>query len=358
MKRVPMETLQRFSLEALHTAGVHQDVAQAVAEGLVQTSLRGVDSHGLRLLAHYLRAVKGGRVNPDPTYRFRRTAPSTGLLDADHTFGHAAGMAAVRHAMALAREAGTGHVAIYNSSHFGAAAYFALEIANHDMIGMSFTSTESLIMSTGSVRPYLGNNPVCMAAPVEGEEPFCLDMATSILSFNKIRQLREEGVAAPPGVGADARGNDTTDPHRITMLQPTGGYKGYGLSMMVEILCSLLTGMPYGRHVTKMFEVPLSEKRFLGHFVSAFRIDCFQEPRLFKTRLAAMLQELRAEPRRNPKVPVMVPGDPEKREAQRRLRRGIPLSPVEYAMLRDIGREYHVRTSLTAGRTAALSARR
>ena len=136
---IPVDKLRSFVKNILLKANIRSDVAEYVAEGLIQTSVRGVDSHGVRLLAHYLEGVKKGRINPNPKYKFKKTSSSTGILDADHTFGHAAGMEAAKKAIALAKDAGTGHVAVYNSSHFGAAAYYALEIASHDMIGMSFT---------------------------------------------------------------------------------------------------------------------------------------------------------------------------------------------------------------------------
>lgn len=336
---IATEALKTFIKEALLKDNVRKDVAQYVAEGLIQTSLRGVDSHGVRLLPHYLKGVKKGRINPNPNYRFKKTSPSTGTLDADHTFGHASGMEAVKKAIELADKAGTGHVAVYNSSHFGAAAYYALEIAKHDMLGMSFTNTDALIKTYGGKRPFLGNNPICFAAPCEGEDPFCLDMATSVVTFNKIRQLREEGREAPEGVGADTNGIETKNPDEITALLSIGGYKGYGLSLMIEILCSLLTGMPYGRHIPKMFEAPMSEKRFLGHFISAIRIDCFQDKEVFKRRLSDMLNEVRNEPRLDKNVPIQVAGDPEKQIAERRKTGGIAVNRSLFKTFMDIGKE-------------------
>lgn len=342
-KRIPVHTLKNFAKQVLAKAGVREDVAEHVAEGLVQTSVRGVDSHGIRLLPHYLKGVKGGRINPNPTYGFRRTFPSTGMLDADHTFGHAACMEAAKRAVELAKEAGTGHVAIHNSTHFGAAAFYALEIARHDMIGLSFTNTDALVKTYAGTRPFLGNNPICVAVPCDGEEPFCLDMATSVVTFNKIRQLQEEGLQAPAGVGADKDGVETTDPNKITTLLPIGGYKGYGLSMVVEIFCSLLTGMPFGPHIPKMFEAPMSTKRMLGQFVSAIRIDCFQDVVTFKKRMAAMVKELRDEPRLDKNVPVQVAGDPEKKAAIHRSKSGIPLKETDYMVLKKLGKEYGVK---------------
>jgi len=339
---VQADKLKKFAKNALKKAGVCEGAAESVAEGLIQTSLRGVDSHGIRLLPHYLKGVKGGRINPKPSYKFKKTSASTGLLDADHTFGHAACIEAAKRAVELAKEAGTGHVAVFNSTHFGAAAYYALEIAKHDMIGMAFTNTDALVRTYAGKRPFLGNNPICVAVPCDGEDPFCLDMATSVVTFNKIRQLREQGVKAPEGVGADKDGVETTDPNRITTLLPIGGYKGYGLSLVVEIFCSLLTGMPYGPHIPKMFEAPMSTKRALGQFVSAIRIDCFQDVDVFKKRMAIMVKELRGEPALDKDVPIQVAGDPEKKAASARSKSGIPLKENEYMVLKELGKEYGI----------------
>ena len=339
---IPSEKLHLFIKEVLLKAGVREDVARCVTEGLIQTSLRGVDSHGIRLLPHYVRALKGGRINPHPHYAFQHTSPSTGLFDGDHTFGHAAGMEATKKAILLAKEAGSGHVAVYHSTHFGAAAYYGLEIAKHDMIGFCFSNTDALIKSTGGKRPFFGNNPICITVPCKDEEPFCLDMATSHMTFNKVKQFGQEGKELPEGIGFDQEGRETQNPEEVVMLAPIGGYKGYGLSMAIEILCGLLTGMQYGRHIPKMFEAPLSQKRFLGHFIIALRINCFQAMDVFKERFSHMIQELRNEPCMDTSNPIQMPGDPEKNIFRIRKKAGIPLSLEEYSVLQSIGQEYEI----------------
>ncbi|MFA5164057.1 MAG: Ldh family oxidoreductase [Candidatus Omnitrophota bacterium] len=339
---VPHERLSVFIKKVLLNAGVREDVAYHVNEGLVQASLRGVDSHGIRLFPHYMASVKAGRINPDPEYKFERTSASTGKFDADHTFGHAAGIESARKAVELAKEAGTGSIAVFNSTHFGAAAYFTLEIAKQGMIGLSFTHADSLMKTYAGKRAFLGTNPISFAAPVEGEEPFCLDMATTLYNFNKIKQLRERKHPAPEGVGADTEGNETTDADKISMLLPMGGYKGYGLSLMVEVLCGILTGMPYGPNISSMFKAPLSQKRFLGHFICAMRIDCFQEEKVFKRRMAELLNELRNEPPMEKGVPVQVAGDPEKKAASERTKEGIPMAAPEAEAFMKLSAEYGV----------------
>ncbi len=339
MHTVDAKRAERIIRGALAAEGADGKVAAAVARGLTETSLRGVDSHGIRLVHHYLEALKSGRINPKPRFKVERRMAACAVLDADHTFGHAAGYEAARLAVEMAAEHGAGNVAVKNSSHFGAAACFALEIARKGMIGTSYTHADSLIIPTGGKRKFLGNNPVCFTAPVAGEDPFCLDMATSSITFNEVRRLRDTGGRAPEGVGTDENGVVTTDPQRISMLLPVGGHKGYGLSAMVEVLCAMLTGMPFGPHITPMFAT-LEGRRRLGHFVGAMNIAAFCDPEEFKARMKQMLDELRAEPALDPDNPVMVAGDPEKRKFARRSAEGIPVTADELAAFEALEKKY------------------
>ena len=341
-KLVPSDNIKEFIKKILFKAGVREDVLCNVAEGLIQASLRGIDSHGIRLLPHYVKGVEAGRINPNPDFSFEKTSISTGKFDGDHTFGHAAGVEGMNKAIGLAKEVGTGHVSVYNSSHFGVAAFFALLAAKQDMIGMSFTNATPHVLTTGSNRAFFGNNPVCFVAPCEGEEPFCLDMATSTITFNKVLQHKEANIPIPPNSVADANGNPTTDPESAKYLLPIGDYKGYGLSMMVDILCSLLSGMPGGDNVSEMYSENIGAKRYLGHFFVAMRIDCFEEISVFKKRMAEMMKALRSEPRREKDIPVQVPGDPEKKIAKIRMNEGIPISRQLLDKFGQISKEYNV----------------
>ncbi len=341
-KLVPSDNIKEFIKKILFKAGVREDVLCNVAEGLIQASLRGIDSHGIRLLPHYVKGVEAGRINPNPDFSFEKTSISTGKFDGDHTFGHAAGVEGMNKAIGLAKEVGTGHVSVYNSSHFGVAAFFALLAAKQDMIGMSFTNATPHVLTTGSNRAFFGNNPVCFVAPCEGEEPFCLDMATSTITFNKVLQHKEANIPIPPNSVADANGNPTTDPESAKYLLPIGDYKGYGLSMMVDILCSLLSGMPGGDNVSEMYSENIGAKRYLGHFFVAMRIDCFEEISVFKKRMVEMVRALRSEPRREKDIPVQVPGDPEKKIAKIRMNEGIPISRQLLDKFGQISKEYNV----------------
>lgn len=326
-------------MDVLAYHGVREEVREHVAEGLVQTSVRGVDSHGAQLFPHYIAALKGGRINGNPKLTLTRHTPGAALLDADHTFGHAAGAFAMQNAIAMAKGVGVACVAVANSSHCAAAAYYALMAAESDMIGMFFTHATPHMLYPGAKSSTLGPNPICFTAPMEGEEPFCLDMSTTVVTFNRLKVAHKAGGTAEPGWGTDEDGAPSTDPRRITHLFPIGGYKGYGLGMMIDILCGLLSGMPVGPDVSRMYTNPVSEKRRLGHFCMVIDIATFEDVSVFKRRLSDYCKRLREQAMVDPTARAKVPGDPEKEMKARRLREGIPIPDGLWQDLLGLGEE-------------------
>jgi ureidoglycolate dehydrogenase (NAD+) len=332
--RVPASLAREFARQLLLAAGSEDWVAEATAEGLWHASIRATDSHGLRLLPHYLLGIEKGRINPNPKISFDRTAPSTGKLDADHTFGHAAGIAAMDKAIELAHETGLGFVSVFNSSHCGAMSYFGLRPCNHDMIGIAFTNASPKLMTPGSRQSFFGTNPLCVCAPMSDEAPFCFDSAPTALTANRLIMLRLAGLPLPSGLAADAAGQLTTNAAKAEQLVPIGGYKGFGLAMVADIFCALLSGMPAGPDITMMYLAPMSEKRFLGQFYGALRIDAFENPSVFKSRLKELCEGIRRQPvRKGAEQPPMAPGDPEKAAEKERLRYGIPMTETLIAEL-------------------------
>lgn len=340
--RVSEAKVTRFVEAAFINAGVERSVSERTAEGLVSASVRGVDSHGIRLLPHYLTELERGRINPTPEFTFEQTAPAVGKFNADDTYGIAAGMEAMEHAMELAENAGAGHVSVRNSSHNGMMAYFSLAAAEEDLIGFSTTHTSSNTRPPNSTRPFFGSNPICVAAPMMDEEPFCFDAATSATTFNEVRKARDSNTELPPNRAANADGIETRDPHEATQLLPFGGYKGFGLSMVIEILNGLLSGMPVARDVSEMYGESISEPRQLGHYYSAIRIDEFVETDAFKNRLQKMANDVRNEPRLDEDLSNMIPGDPEKAAKKERTEHGIPIPDHDLTQFAEIAETYDI----------------
>lgn len=336
--RVFPSELERFVREVLIAEGAAEAMAFDTAAGLVHASLRGVDSHGVRLLPHYVKGLRGGRINRSPALQFERRARAVGRLDADHAFGHHAGTIAMSHAMSMAKEFGVGTVAVANSSHCGALAFLALPAAEAGMIGIVMTHATPRLKTPGGRQPIFGNNPICVVAPIEGSSPFCFDAATSTSTFNAVRIAAERGEPLPPGVAADGSGNETTNPQLAEQLIPIGDYKGFGLSMVVDIFCGLLSGMPAAAEVSQMFDGDFSKQRRLGHFVMAFDVAPFASSQTFARRMSEVGDQIHSSPgsaqsRGGPNVP----GGPENETRGRRLSLGIPIELSLLAVLRDMG---------------------
>ena len=335
--RLDAKLLEPIFVRHLDAAGVdHESVGHVVAS-LLQTSLRGVDSHGIQLFPHYVRASRAGRINVAPRVRIENTGNSTAVLDADHAFGHRAGANAIDLAIEIAQKTGVGVVSVRHSTHFGAAAYFALRAADQGMLGFAFTNADALVKAFNARTAVFGTNPICFTAPLEDEGPLCLDMATSIVSWNKIRSRLSRAEELPLGWAFDAAGEPTSDPALARSLEPTGGYKGFGLGMMIEVLCGLLAGGPAATEILPMYSAPIHARRSISHFLMAIDVSRFVDVRSFRHRLQALVAQIRAMPAIRDSV--MVPGDPEKKAFSERSSEGIPVTQAVFDSLCEIGED-------------------
>lgn len=322
---------------ALLRRGVSASHAQDIAAGLLLASSRGIDTHGVVLFPLYLAELDGGRANPAPTFQWDSRADASRTLRADNALGLVAGMTAAREAVALAETHGLGGVAVADSNHFGAASVYTLEMARHGMIGLSFSNSDALVAPHGGKTPFLGTNPLSMAAEGRDGEMFCVDMATSQVAFSKVKRYREQGLPLSMGWALTREGREASgaeEPWSFGAMQPLGGYKGQCLAMMVEILCSLLAGMPFGHEISHLFEPPFDKPRRTSHFMLAIKVAAFQDIRRFQTRLSAFLDALRAGEGR-----VMAPGDPERKTSNTRRHEGIPIPPPTWLALQAIARD-------------------
>lgn len=332
--RVPVHDLENFIKQALVRTGADEASAEAVTRALVTASRMGTDSHGLRLLPHYLKALQGGRISGHPEMRFSRRLPATGCLDADNGFGHLAAYTAMSHAGDMAEEVGLGAVAVGHSSHFGAAGCYSLAAAERGLIGMAFCNSDPFVLLHEGKTPFHGTNPIAFAAPVAGESPYLLDMATSSVPWNRVQQYGAIGRELPDQVAADARGEVTRQPDEVAALLPLGGsdfgFKGAGLGGMVEVLSSTLTGMLNGFRLLPMGGPDMSTPRGIGHFVLAMNPAAFTEASTFQACLSDYLADLRSRPAMAG-TEVLAPGDREWRCRAQRDAEGIPLDSANQA---------------------------
>ena len=325
MKRIDHKYLQIQTKKVLIKYGANDFSAESVSKGLIETSLRGVDSHGIRLLPHYLNALKNGRINGNPKFEIIQTFPAFVGLQADNAFGHAAGYKSIEIGIELANKYGIGAISVFNSSHPGAMASFSLEAARQGYCSFSFTNADSLLQSYNGKKSFFGTNPICFAAPRKDEEPFCIDMAPTYIPWNKILEKKEKNQMLEVGVAVDKDGNETINPSEAQTLIGIGKYKGFALASMVEVLCSTLSGMPYGPHIPSMYGSSIKTKRKLGQFYLVFRNDVNISSEEFMASLKGMSDEVRDQVPKFYKNSVLMPNDPQINYVKERLKNGIPV---------------------------------
>jgi LDH2 family malate/lactate/ureidoglycolate dehydrogenase len=334
---VRAEVLSAFCADVLRRGGMDPAEADLVAHSLVEADLRGIYSHGVVRLWLYERRLRAGLIRSTAPMRFTRTGPATAILAGGHGAGQVIGMRAMTEAIALARDAGVGCVAVTESNHFGIAAYFTMQALQHDMIGFAACHTDSLVAPYGAATPFFGTNPLSIAIPAGEEDPFVLDMATSVAPVGKITSAKAAGKPIPEGWAVDAAGNPTTDPAAALegSLLPVGTYKGYGLSMAVEVFSALLGGSPFGPHVPIPFTI--SDIQNLGQFFGALDLRRFGDPAAFKARMDQMIRQVKGLSRAPGFEEILVAGEPEARCRRERLRQGIPLTDEAVRVLSEYG---------------------
>jgi ureidoglycolate dehydrogenase (NAD+) len=325
--------LERWTRALLEAAGLEREPAAVVAETLVWTSLRGTDSHGVARVPLYAERLRTGVLNGSPRPSVVQRDGAIAVVDGDHGPGQLAGVVATDLSVELAREHGVGLVVVRRSGHYGAAAFYAVRAAAAGLVGMSLTNAEPGVIPYGGMERALGTNPIALAAPAGGGAIFDLDMATSQVALNRINNARDEGRPIPAGWGVDEHGEPTTDPAKVTAGVPLGGYKGYALALMVEVLCGVLAGA--GARADDGI-------RNIGHFHLAIDPERTVGRDAFAGVLAGLLDELRAIPPARGFDEVLVAGDPESRSRARREREGIPVEPALWAKLTALSDELGV----------------
>jgi LDH2 family malate/lactate/ureidoglycolate dehydrogenase len=309
---------------ALTEAGVPAADAGKVAHALVDTSLRGIDTHGLRLLPQYLDELATGVAKAEADIHVVRDRGAGIMLDADGALGVLAGLAAAGTAAERARQFGVAAVGVRNSNHFGAASVYTRRLARDGLVGIAVTSAASRVAPYGGVQPLFGTNPISVAAGDEDDE-FALDMATSQVCFGEVKHRRAQRRPLDSGWVTDANGRPTTEPDEAYALSPLGGYKGQGLAMAVTLLGSVLTGTAPDWQLSQVGEGTPGQGRGVGHLLLALDPGAFAGQGDFSAGLTDMLRTVRAATPAIRNQPVLAPGDPQRSHERERRRDGIAL---------------------------------
>jgi L-2-hydroxycarboxylate dehydrogenase (NAD+) len=345
--RVSAESLSKFVTGMFQGAGCSEEVARDMAQCLVQTNLWGIDSHGVLRTPEYLARFQNGAMNNRPQIRTLKSGAGLEVLDADNGPGYVAGRTAMSRAIELAKTGNIAAVGIINSNHCGAASLYARMALEHGMIGIAMSNVAPNMVAPGGSTPITGNNPIAMAVPTFGDFPFVFDISLSAVSGGKILVAAKNGEQIPLGWATDREGRPTTDPKVgfKGFLLPMGGHKGFGLSLLVDILCGVITGGSFQHELKSMYVYP-NDPSNTAHLMLVINPLCLMSKDQLKTRMAEFFKTVKQSPMWDENSEMLLPGEIEYRKEKERLSGGIPIPEPLYDELVQLGKDLDLDRTL------------
>lgn len=312
----------RFCEACMQAVGASKDHGKQLSEVLLAADYRGHFSHGLNRLPMYVRDIQANITEKAGEPVILKEFAGTAWVDGKNLLGPVVGNFCMDLAMKKAKEAGIGWVVAKGSNHYGIAGWYTLRALEHGLMGICMTNTSPLSAPTRSKKAVLGTNPMSFSAPAKDGDSFVLDMATTAVALGKIEMQKRKNEEMPMGWGQDVNGITTQDPRDVTdrggCLQPlggpeiTGGYKGYGLTTLVEVFTGILGGAHYGPNVRKWMST--TQVADLGQMFAAINPECFCDG--FQDRMSDLLGMLRGLDPADKDKPVLVAGDPERQHME------------------------------------------
>ena len=355
---VKAERLKEFCANVLRKLKVPGEEAEITADVLVSADLRGIESHGVSRLPRYARRLMNGWIRPEARITVRRETPVSLLLDAENSLGQVVAYRAMERCIEKAEQSHFGFASVTNGNHIGISGYYAMMALEKDMIGLCMTNAWPLVIPTFGIEPILGTNPIAFAIPAKHERPFVLDMATSVVPIGKMEVYRRHGKPVPVGWAIDENGDPALDAGTVMRcvykskrggllplggLEETAGYKGYGLSLLVDILTGILSGAAYGPHVGTPEDPKPSN---IGVFVGAIDVNAFTPLDEFRERMDIMIKSIKASIKAKGQDRIYIHGEKEWELEEQHRKTGIPLYIQVWESLRDLAKQVNVEFAL------------
>jgi LDH2 family malate/lactate/ureidoglycolate dehydrogenase len=341
----PLETLEAFARDFLLGLGATPEETDILVDGLMTASLwwHPGQGQGLEKFFRFHMQVNNGGIIPAANMTWVKDGPSYALLDAARGFGYVSGYRAMMKAVEKAKVTGIAMVGVRHSNHFGIAGYHAWQAARHGLIGWSFTNAKAEMAPWGSAQVVLGTNPWGIAVPRKDAPPIVLDMALTMSGKGMMRWLMNEGRPMPESWALTPDGRTTTDPAAAMLgpLLPIGEYKGYGMSLITDVLAGVMTGSLFGMSV---FQDDTNHD--VGHVMMAINPTAFLSQEEYDARLEKLVAEVKGAPAIDPNRPVILPGEVEFRRMSERRGQGVPLSRETVEKLRALSAEVGVNCPL------------
>ena len=336
---ITRDALLDFTKQVLVGFGMPPDAAEVEADVLVWANVRGVDSHGVLRLRSYLQYVRKGQMNPRPNIQITRETEAVVLIEADRALGGVVSSLAMKKAITKAKKVGIGWAVIRDCGHQGAIGYYPLMAARQDMIGLAMTSTVRNMAPYGAKAAGIDNCPMAIAAPAKKHAPLLLDMATSVAAGGKLKYAIDKGAPIPEGWALSEDGNPSTDPKLATILLPFGGYKGSGLSIMIECMTSLMVSNSLLGYEAS------PEQTYSGRsngLVAALDIGLFTDAKAYAESIDNFIENIKSRTLAEGFSEILVPGELEHRIEVERLRNGIPLPEGTVRNLQYVAEELDI----------------
>ncbi|MEO7115318.1 MAG: Ldh family oxidoreductase [Caldimonas sp.] len=351
--RVRPEALRDFIARAFVAVGMPDADAATVASLMTEAELQGSDGHGAIRLTPYLRRIRAGGINLHPDIRVVEERAATALVDGDNGMGHLVMSRAAQIAGDKAKVAGIGWAGTRFSNHAGPASLYARMALPRDMIGLYFAvGNANHLPPWGGLDMLLSTNPIAVAIPAGEEAPVVLDMATTVAAYGKVKAKAQRGEAMPEGWMIDRQGRPLLDPKRAEegFLLPIGGYKGYGLSLVVGLLAGTLNGAAMGKDVLD-FNHDFETTTNTGQAIAMIDLAAFGDPEAFRQRIDVVVRDLRASERMPTVDRIWLPGEQSQARRIANERDGIAIAPALHMALDTVAAELGIAPLATKMRT-------
>jgi len=342
--RVSVAQLSRYITTAMQALGLPDADAATVGRLMAQADLQGSDGHGVIRLPQYSRRILAGGVNVKPNIQVVQERAAMALIDGDNGMGHLVMQQATELAIQKARTCGIAWVGSRFSNHAGPASLYARMPLAHDMLGLYFAvGNANHLPPWGGLDMLLSTNPIAVAIPTAEEAPIVLDMATTVAAYGKVKAKAQRGEMMPEGWMIDRQGQPLLDPKRSEegFLMPIGGYKGYGLSLVVGLLAGTLNGAAMGRSVIDFNHDDHSVTN-TGQAIAVIDPAAFGDVGEFKARVDQLVRELRGSERMPGVERIWLPGEQSEAKRATYERDGIPIAPALLTQLNTVSAQLKV----------------
>lgn len=330
--RITADELREFLENLFRAQGVAEAACLSVARNMVWSELVGRSNYGLERVPIHIERLKRGVLEPHGRMTIRELGASLVHVDGLGGFGQHVAETAMAEAIVRARKTGVGVAGVSGSNSFGAGGYYLAQAADAGMIALVAGNSFPKVTPHGGRKPVLGTNPFSFGVPRRNGEHLLVDMATSAMSGSMVTRAVARGEPLPAGVAIDAEGQPITDHTRLAggALLPFGGAKGFGLSLMVELLAGVLTGAGVTSGVASIFN-DFTRNGDNGHFMLALDIGRWIDRDLFAARAEALFVEVKAAG-----ANVQLPGETRWTEFARNSRHGITIDPKRWLEISGI----------------------